>query len=133
MRIQLQIPDDLYEVYESFLAKALSGQATVEDLLVAQLERFKGVPPQDRAIVVCGRDRSRLEEILSGGTLRDSSDLVQKVQRLADIEIGEVRVNFVPGELQNIKHYATKNRIPVQTAIEQVVHGMKEQFGLYVG
>jgi hypothetical protein len=129
MKVTLQISDDLYEKY----AERAAGQATAEELLLAQLERFKEVSPMDRVIVVLSKERAGLEKILSGGTLRDGADLLQKVSSLASIEIGGVKVDFSPGELRNIKHFATKNRIPAQQAVEQVVHGMKEQFGLYVG
>ncbi len=133
MKITLQLPDDLYEAYERHLPKALSGQATTEDLIVAQLDRFKDVSPQDRAVVLHGKARVRLEAILSGGTISSGDDLLQKVERLASIEVGEVKVPFTPGELQNIRTYATKNRIPFEEAMKRVVYGMKEQFGLYVG
>lgn len=133
MRVTLQIPDELYDAYAAHLQPPLNGHASPEDLMISQLERFKTVSPQDRAVIVANRDRIRLEEILSGGTLRDSADLVKKVEGLARLEIGEVKVTFTPGELNNIKVFAAKNRIPVQRAVEQVVHGMKEQFGLYVG
>lgn len=133
MKLTLQIPDELYECYASHLEKALAGKATIEDVLAHQLEKFKDVSPSDRVVVVLPPDRSRLEALLGGGSLVTSRDLAEKVQRLADIQIGEVRVDFSPGELQNIRTYATKNRKPIQQAISDVVHGMKEQFGLYVG
>jgi hypothetical protein len=129
MKVTLQLPDDLYERY----ADRTAGQASVEDLLLAQLERFKEVSPMDRVVVVLPKERAALEAKLSGGTLRDGADLLAKVSALADIEIGGVKVDFSPGELRNIKHFAAKNRRPVQQAIEDVVRGMKDQFGLYVG
>jgi hypothetical protein len=129
MRLTLSIPDDLYDRY----ADRTGGKATVEDLLISQLERFKEVNPMDRVLVVLPKERAALEAKLSGGNLRDGADLLQKVEALAAIEIGGVKVDFSPGELRNIKTFATKNQRPVQKAIEDVVHGMKEQFGLYVG
>lgn len=133
MKLTIQIPDDLYEVYAAHLSKALAGKATIEDLLAHQLERFKEVSPSDRVVVILPPERSRLEALLAGGSILDGRDLAEKVQRLADIQIGEVRVDFSPGELKNIRTFATKNRKPVQQVISDVVHGMKEQFGLYVG
>lgn len=129
MKVQLSLPDDLYEKY----AERAGGQVTVEELLLAQLVRFQEVSPMDRVLVVLPRERAALEAKFSSGSLRDGADLLAKVEALAAIEIGGVKVDFTPGELRNIKTFATKNRMPAQQAVEQVVHGMKEQFGLYVG
>lgn len=129
MKITLSLPDDLYERY----AERAGGKVTAEELILAQLERFKEVSPMDRVLVVLPKERAALENKLGGSSLRDGQDLLSKVESLASIEIGGVKVDFSPGELRNIKTFAAKNRIPVQQAVEQTVHGMKEQFGLYVG
>jgi hypothetical protein len=129
MKITLSLPDDLYEAY----AERSQGKASIEDLLLSQLERFREVSPMDRVVVVLPRERAALEQKLSGGMLRDGADLLRKVEALADIEIGGVKVEFTPGELRNLRTYATKNRTPVEKVLSDVVHGMKDQFGLYVG
>ena len=129
MKITLSLPDDLYEAY----ADRSQGKASIEDLLLSQLERFREVSPMDRVVVVLPRERAALEQKLSGGMLRDGADLLRKVEALADIEIGGVKVEFTLGELRNLRTYATKNRVPVERVVSDVVHGMKDQFGLYVG
>lgn len=129
MKVNLSLPDDLYEQYASRAA----GKASVEELLTAQLDRFKEVSPMDRVVVVLPKERAALEAKLGGGNIRDGADLLTKVAALADIEIGGVKVEFSPGELRNIKTFASKNRLAVEVAIAQTVHSMKEQFGMYIG
>jgi hypothetical protein len=131
VRISLTIPDELFDIYTK-RAEEMQGRsgktASPEELMQKQLDTFKWVHPSDRVIVITSKDRERLEEILSGGTLRDSKDFVDKVQALADIQIGQVRVDFSPGQLMELKKYAGRNNRSLEEVTKATVAGMSYQF-----
>jgi hypothetical protein len=135
MRISLTIADELYDLY-SARAEEMQGRngktVSAESLMEAHLDRFKSTHPGDRVVVIDSESREKLENLLSGGTLRDGKDLVAKVQALADLHIGEVRVPFTPGELTQLKQYATRNNKSLQSVIEQTVKQMGSQFFDYI-
>ena len=54
------------------------------------------------------------------------------VERLADIQIQQVRVNFSPGQLNQLKVFATKNNISIEEAVRRVVVAMQDGFFDYV-
>lgn len=110
MKTTIQMTDDIYDAYTS-AAEGMAGLGktlTPEEIMVDRLARFKDISPSDRVIVVDPKVRNRLEEILSGGSLKDAEDLLKKVEGLADIRIGEIRIEFTPAELRKMKHWATK-------------------------
>lgn len=136
MIVRLQIPDDVFETYEKMAtatheASGRTVQAT--DLMVAQLDRFRGIPATDRVVVIDSRTRAALEAILHGGSLRDSADLLAKVQRLGAIKIGEVRLDFSPGQLEELKHIANRNRRQVKDVVLETVRRIENQFFDRVG
>lgn len=136
MKFRMQTEDQTYEAYER-MAEELQAQAgksaTAEELMAHQLERFRSVHPADRVVLVDPRNRDRLEQILSGGTLRDAEDLVAKVQKLASLEIGEIRVDWTPGQLRELQEYARRNRKTLQEVVKATVERMGAQFFSHVG
>ncbi|KKN27914.1 hypothetical protein LCGC14_0859690 [marine sediment metagenome] len=130
MKVTLQIPDGLYDVYLSH-ADALMGrgrQASVQDLIVSQLDRFQKIAPMDRIVVVDSVSREGLEVLLPGGFLSSGADILGRVRELADLEIGGIRVEFTTRQWEQIKNYATRNRKTVEESARAIVRGMEEQF-----
>lgn len=87
----------------------------------------------DRYQIVDGNDRllsaairTRLEETLGIGTTRTPEDLIAAVERLAKIEIGGIRIDFTPGQLDEIKYRATKRGQSVQQALQAVIDRIRE-------
>jgi hypothetical protein len=135
VRTLIDIPEEVYEAYASQATTlaAAGGSASPQELMSAQLARFSAFPASNHVLVVDSENRGRLDLILQGGMLRDAEDLVQKVQRLADIQIGEIRVNWTPGQLQQIKSWASRNRIAPEEAVRRIVQQMGAQFWDYIG
>ena len=129
MIVNLKVPDPVWESYAAFCARGKSGNPIKpEALMISQLERFRGVSPSDRVIVVGSRERAALEKILSSGHLQDGVDLKRKVEQLATLEIGGVKVDFSPAEWGQLKRYADKNGKSLQQVVETTVRQMRDQF-----
>jgi hypothetical protein len=134
IRTLIDIPEEVYEAYAAQVTTlaAAGGHASAQELMAAQLARFSAVPATNHVLIVDSEARGRLDQILQGGMLRDSADLVAKVQRLADISIGEIRVHFTPGQLMQIKNFAARNRLTPEEGIKRVVKSMESMFFDYI-
>ena len=132
MKLSLQIPDEVYDAYakhsERLAGRGNGHSASPEDMMAAQLSRFAKVAPMDRVVILDSASRDALETLLSGGAIHSGADLLKRVQQLADLEIGGVRVEFTTKEWEQIRNYATRNGLTVQGAAESVVAGLHDQF-----
>lgn len=130
MKVLLQIPDTVHDAYIRHAEKlqGAGGSASAEDLMIQHLERYKDVPPHDRIVVVESRARQRLEDILQGGALRDSADLIQKVEHLASLQIGQIKVDFTPAQWTELKNRALRNNRTVYQIVEATVRDMEILF-----
>ena len=70
---------------------------------------------------------ARLEQTLGLGSGRDPAVLVEAVERLAAISIGTVRVDFTPGQLEEIKHRAGKRGHTVEQELRAAVDRVKDE------
>jgi hypothetical protein len=130
VRTLIDIPE---EVYAAYAAQATSlagagGSATPQELMAAQLARFSSYPASNHVLVVDSESRGKLDQVLQGGMLRDAQDLVEKVTKLADIQIGGIAVHWTPGQLRQIKTYATRNRLTPEEAVRRIVRQLESQF-----
>lgn len=110
MKLTLSLPDDLYEHY---LKKHCRGNpAKLPSLALSILQRFKEVREEDRVLIVMPEDRGRLEALLPanpGPSIPSASDLVRRVEMLASMQIGEVKIPFTPNQLEELKRRAERN------------------------
>lgn len=127
MKVTLTVPDATYEHYADYAAQ-LGGKASVEDILAAQLEAFSKVRPTDRIVVVDTRSRDRLESMLPGGSIRDAADLVARVDRLAKVEVGEIRVPFTPRELEELAYRARGQGRPIRDLVADAVQSFHDHY-----
>lgn len=72
-------------------------------------------------------DRDKLEELTGLGTTRSAADLVAAINRLARIRIGDVQVQFTPGQLEELKTRADKRNQTVLQAMQAVVDRIKDE------
>jgi hypothetical protein len=135
VRTLIDIPEDVYAAYaaQASALAAAGGSATPQELMGAQLARFSAYPASNHVLVVDSENRGKLDQVLQGGMLRDAQDLVEKVTKLADIQIGGIAVHWTPGQLRQIKTYATRNRLTVEETVKRIVFQMSSQFWDYIG
>jgi hypothetical protein len=107
MKIEIHIADDLYTRYE---LQARAGSRSVKLELADRLHRFVDAPLSDRILLIRKVERQALEKLLGDASLQTDTDLVARVQRLADLAIGEVKLSFTPAQLTEVKRRAEKNK-----------------------
>ena len=70
---------------------------------------------------------TQLELTTGVGTTQSVAKLVPAVERLARIAIGTIKIEFTPGQLEEIKHRATKRGITVKQELQRCVDRVKEE------
>lgn len=69
----------------------------------------------------------RIEETTGVGTTRSASELEKAVGRLARILVGEVRIEFTPGQLEELAHRASKRGFTIKQELQRVVERIKDE------
>lgn len=132
VRASLEVDTEVFDAYAAEAAKlnaaSKNGHVSPERLMVMQLSRFQGVPVSERVLVISAQHRERLEHILAGRSFAGDAELVEEVEKLANLEIGGIRVDFTPAQLAQLKRFATRNHISVGEAVRRTVKAMEEQF-----
>lgn len=123
--MKITIPDDLAETYQVMADEA---HLPLETVISRQLLRYAFYPPSDRVIILDGAIREQIEQILGPGLLLNAQDLLDKVRRWAGITIGDVRLDFTPGQLEEIAARAERLGITPEEEVRRIVRRMEEQF-----
>lgn len=128
--MRVSIPDDIIEVLETANphVKLFSPTGQMSQAFQALLKRMVAFPAQGNLLPVYGDAHARLQDLLGLGALRTQESLVDAVQRLYDVKIGEVRIDFTPSQKEELQRRAERSGRTVEEEITAVVRGMHEQF-----
>lgn len=96
MKLQIQIPDEVYETYAREAGRARRAPAA---LIQEVIEKFASCNPADRYLVVGPKLRERLEEIYHR-QLNSQDDLLEAAERQAAIFLGTLRIDASPQQLE---------------------------------
>lgn len=69
----------------------------------------------------------QLEQTIGIGTTQSAAKLIPAIERLARISIGTVKIEFTPGQLEEIKHRASKRGITVKQELQRCVDRVKDE------
>lgn len=123
--MQISLPDDLYAEYD---AAAKRARLSTPSLIARTLARMAATPITQRQLVLTGLVLEQVERTLGGGSLLSPEDLLTRTRALASISIGDIRLNFSPGQLAEIAHRAEKQGKSPQVIVEEIVKQMEENF-----
>jgi hypothetical protein len=73
------------------------------------------------------KDCDALIERLGLGATKDGDALLAAIDRLAAVEIGQVRIPFTPGQLSELRHRAVKRGRTVELEIRAVISRIEEE------
>lgn len=117
MKITIQIPDDLAEIYQDLGEKI---KRTLHDTIVLQLERHQKRGPRDQFLVLEGAPLGRLYELLGAGSVDSPEKLADAVSRLAQLSIGKIHMPLSPKEWERIAERAEKQGRPLQAYCKEI-------------
>lgn len=121
------------ELYERFQQRARKEHMSVDSWVASQLARVQDYPVRDRVVIIGSEARDQLEQLFGGGGLVNAEDLVDKVERLAALGIGELRTNFSPGQWEELKRRCERLGVPVEEEAQRIVTKVSELFFDHVG
>ena len=88
-------------------------------------ERYELVTPTALAIsaAIC----QRIERTTGIGSTKAPEQLVVAIERLASIKVGDVKIAFTPGQLDELAYRATKRGRSVEAEIQAVVDRVRDE------
>lgn len=102
------------------------GRQLVDVVSEAQLSARYTID-EPNACVLPAATCAQLEQTTGIGSTRTPADLVKAVERLAKIEVGGIRIDFTPGQLDEIAHRAKKRGRTIQQELQAVVDRIREE------
>ena len=129
MKLTIVLPDDVADRYQN---DATLQHTPIETILADQLQRFAHVGRVSRIVILNEVALSALEAMLGYGSIQHGADLVEKVQRVVDLRVGEVRVQLSPAQISEIQTRAAKNDRPFAQEFESIVRQAVDGLGAYV-
>ena len=99
----------------------------VIDVLIPRhfAERFEVVVPSQ--LTLSPADCAQLEATAGLGSTQSAAALVKAVQRLCTIAVGEIRIPFTPGQVEELKHRAQKRGRTLDAEIRAVIARLQDE------
>ena len=82
----------------------------------------------DVGIRIDGDVRSRIERTLGIGSTETPEHLATAVERSARLVIGDIRIDFTPGQWEHLAHRAGKMGLTVEALVRRVVERTTSEF-----
>jgi hypothetical protein len=102
----------------------ISAGAQVIDLVQKLDEKYEIVA---EGMVLSREVCVQIEKTTGIGTSHSVDKLVAAIERLARISIGSVKVEFTPGQLEELKHRATKRGSTLKQELQRAVDRVKDE------
>lgn len=119
MICSIALPDETFEAYAKYTPE--SPQKGIE----AQLERFKGIPPSERALIFTSSERGSLEKLF-GRPIEAAGDLEKWIRKLQEVEVGGVSVPLSEGQVKrlasNANFFGEKPRVMLERKIRTALN-----------
>lgn len=129
MILRTTLPDGLGDAIE----RRAADEGKAKDLLVQQLLRDAMALPRGRMLALDAVGLEQLEKILGGGSVLNQQDLALKVQRLAGITYGNIRLDFTPSQLEEIARRAERLSLTPEELVRRTAQKMEELFFTHLG
>jgi hypothetical protein len=95
--------------------------------LLDQVNDIASAVPAPGALTLTRYECNQIEETTGLGTTSSGPELLRAVQRLASIQIGDIRIPFTPGQLAELQHRAHKRGRSVAEEMKAVVARIEDE------
>lgn len=119
--MKISIADDLYDRITD-----VHKQQTPQ-MITRALEALP-LLEKGRTLILDAAQIARLEQILAGGSLQGGGDLCRKVDALASLEVGPVKVDFDAADYGRLTQRATRLGLSVPQYLQMMLDRFKEEW-----
>jgi hypothetical protein len=115
---RITISDDVYDLLRDEKRTPEQVSALAEKLITAHPLPYH---PEERTLVVEQSALLVLDSILGRGNVTSVADLVDKVQGLADLDVGKVKIPLTAPQLQALKERGMRQGKSAKQVLEGIV------------
>jgi hypothetical protein len=116
--MRVTIPDDIVDPYQAYANR--QGRP-VDDVVAAQLKRFKALEPGKKAIVLQADALTAVEASIGGLPLKDGADLLTRVEALAGLSFAHIKIDLSPAQKAELQHRAERQGRTVESLVREMV------------
>jgi hypothetical protein len=122
--MRVTIPDDLADALQAKLTPAQTLDGEVTRLLTA----CSGVPAGSQVLVLDAHRLNELAALMGRPSLLSYTDLVATIERLGSLSFGALRLQFSPGQLEELQHRAAREGMPVEEYTARILRSWTSNF-----
>ena len=116
--IKIPMREETYTTYEGYADRL---RRPLTSVLAAQLDRFSGIAPDDRPLVLTSAERELLEQALDT-PIADSTALLRAMRDRAETSLAGVKIGpFAKWQMDELKRRAEKNGTTLKVELEKAV------------
>ncbi|HEY6415607.1 MAG TPA: hypothetical protein VIX41_05205 [Acidimicrobiales bacterium] len=106
--------------------RLVRGTHTLDVLTEARFRQtYEAVP--SGGLTLTAAQCARLEQTVGLGVTQIPIAFILAVERLAALHIGDIRLDFTPGQLEELQHRAVKRGQTIEDAVRAVVHRIRDE------
>lgn len=94
--VSISLKDETFEKYSTYSPE--DPRKGIE----TQLERFKGIPPSERALIFNSEDRGEIEKLF-GRPIEAAAELVKWVKRLQEVNVGGIDIPLTEPQVKKLE------------------------------
>lgn len=126
------------QAQDALLADGSHAHANAGDWLISAGKHVLAIVPAsgfpgpyeviaEGTLILTHAERDRLETTTGLGTTRTGSEFCSAVERLASLKIGDVKVDFTPGQWEELKHRSVKRGQTLVQTVQAVVDRVRDE------
>ncbi len=123
--MRLVIDDTIVAPYEAMAEK--QGRS-VEEVVNAQLKRFAGLTPGEKAVVVGAKALDDLAPPLGGRPIKDGADLVDRLAQVSSIKFEGKDIQLTVTQKAELQRRAERQGRPVAALVDDIWRKFQQDF-----
>ena len=127
MKLQIQIPDDLFEILE---LKARNQKTTVPALIQTNADYLLTIDPLKHQVILQAEDLEMLSKLEGGKLIKTATDVVDLFKKNTNLSVAGCTVTLSPEDMNFLK--TTYASFPHMTFPEFIEANVKEGLAMYL-
>ncbi len=125
MKVEIHIDDDTYALYSRYTS---TSRPNTIDAMEHQLERFSGMNPKERWLLVSPESRHAIEHALGDLTIPNAAMLVKRILAHASVTLGKHQINLTANQMKEIEQRAVRNNRDPKLEVERIMRDIMRDY-----